>query len=132
MVVNAFGSCMLVRPVQPANALLPITVSEFGNTTPVRPVQLRNAPLPKPVNPIGRVIVPVNPLQLRNASLPIDTSVLGKFTVVRCILPLNVLAGIAVTPSGTVMVVRLVQPRNIPKSSVDDVEMYVTVVKLVG
>jgi len=105
---------MLVRPVQPANVLLPIIANEFGNITPVIPIQLRNALLPKPVNPEGSVIVPVNPQQLRNASLPIDTSVDGKFIVIRLVFPLNVLAGIAVTPSGTVIVVKLVQPRNMP------------------
>ena len=45
MLVTLSGIVMLVRPVQPSNALLPIDVTLFPIVTLVRPVQPSNAEL---------------------------------------------------------------------------------------
>ena len=48
--------------------------------------------------------------QPKKALSPMASSVLGSATVCRFVLPLNAYAGIAVTPSGTVMLVSFAQP----------------------
>ena len=43
MLVTLFGIVMLVKPVQPENALYPMLVTLFGIVTRVKAIQLENA-----------------------------------------------------------------------------------------
>ena len=81
---------MLVKPVQPEKAELPMLVT-FG----------------------GRATV-VSPVQPKNAWLPIVTRLFGRLIVDKCVAFWNTYAGSAVTPSGTVIVLRFVQPEKLP------------------
>lgn len=59
---------MLVRLLQPSNALLPILVTPTGIVMLVSPVQPRNAPLSIRVTPFPIVML-VSPVQSQNAQL---------------------------------------------------------------
>ena len=127
MLVTLFGRVILLNPVQPENAELPMVVKPLGITTFVSPVQPENAELPMLLTSGGNVNVPDSPVQFANAELLIAVSVLGKFIVCRNGLFAKTPLGKVVTPSGTVIVVRLLQPANTYPEDVPD-----TVVHPVG
>jgi hypothetical protein len=64
------GMVILVKPVQPENALLPILKTLLGMVTLVKPVQPENAPLPM-IKTLLDMEICVNPVQLKNALLGI-------------------------------------------------------------
>jgi len=112
MLVTLSGKMMLVKPVQPENAEVPMVVKPSGITTSASPVQPLNAKLPMLVTFGGSVNVPDRPVQFAKAELLIAVSVLGRFMVCKNGLFAKTPLGIVVTPSGTVISVRLVQPAN--------------------
>ena len=63
----------LVKPLQPKNALQPISVTELGMVTLVKPLQPKNAYQPIEVTELGMVTL-VKPLQPLNAKLPIEVT----------------------------------------------------------
>ena len=67
---------ILVRPVQPSKALLPILVTESGMTMLVRPVQPLKASFPISVTESGMTML-VRPVQPLKASFPISVTELG-------------------------------------------------------
>ena len=103
----------MVKSRNPSNALLLIDVTEGGILIVVRFVQPLKASFPMFLRPSGKLTT-VRLLLSRKAEAPILTKPSGKFTV-RSDEFRKTLAGNAVTPSGTVISVRLVAPRKIPK-----------------
>ena len=112
MLVTLSGRVMLVNPVQPENADVPIVVKPTGITTFVSSVQPLKAKFPMLVTFGGNVNTPDRPVQFAKAELLIAVSVLGRFMVCKNGLFAKTPLGIVVTPSGTVISVRLLQPAN--------------------
>ena len=98
---------MLVRPVQPENAKLPILVTLLGMLTEVRLVQPPNAPCPILVTLLGMMIlvtgIPANQPD------PIAGNPSTKVMLARPVQPVNAPLPILITLLGIFMLVRLVQ-----------------------
>ena len=85
--VLAESTVMLVKPVQPENALVPMLVTLAGMVMLVKPLQLENALSPMLVTLFGMVIL-VRFVQFLNSSLPIEVIVvLGRIMDAICFKP---------------------------------------------
>ena len=76
MLVTLPGIVTLVRPLQPANADLPMLVTPFGIVTLVSPRQPENAQSPMIVTLSG-IVTLVSPLQFSNTPAPMHVTVLS-------------------------------------------------------
>ena len=104
MVVTPSSIVNDVRPVQLANARIPIVVTLAGMVNePVRPVQPLNASFPIVVTLSGIVNNPVRPMQLKNAEFAITVMLSGMINE-------------PVLPSGYRIIVVLVLLNNMPFS----------------
>ena len=127
MLVTLSGITILVKPVQPENAELPMLVTPSPIVTLVKPVQPENALYPMLVTLSG-IVTLVKPVQSSNAELPMLSP---PFIITSCKLfcgissmaivgivafvmlqPENAELPMLVTPSPIVTLVKPVQPEN--------------------
>ena len=111
----------LVRPLQPANALPPIEVTELGIIVFLHPlinvfvaVSIMALQFSRELYtelPLSTFML-VKPLQLENAPVPIEVTELGMVTLVRPLQLRNAPSPIEVTELGMVTLVKPLQPRN--------------------
>ena len=106
------GSSMLLKFVQSWNAYDPIVSTLSGSSMLLNPLHPLNADPFMVVRPSGSSIDfnPVHPLKL---AYPISVTVIGMFTSSKYVAFLKAEDGIVVTPSGIVMLVKLLHPAKI-------------------
>ena len=115
------STVMLVRLLQPENALTPIVVTELGMLMLVRLLQSLNALIPIVVTELGMSML-VRPVQYLNAPLPIVVTELGITVLLHPAMSVFVEVSImalhppresyVLFPLSTVMLVRLLQSEN--------------------
>ena len=108
------GMVTLVKPLQPSNALSPISVTELPMVTIFKPVKLQHrlAGILSTSLPNSNVLMLVKPLNGRESYEKLLQFFAFQTTLVKPLQPLNALLSIEVTELPMVRLVKPLQSRN--------------------